>query len=189
MIRDDASMNTVDTYGNTGPLGWSLCTVLTVPALDELDRRLLAVLTARPRLGVLELSRLLGVARGTAQARLDRLQAAGVVTGFGPQLDLSRAGLEELAFVTLEIAQGGLAEVRAGLDAVPEVLEAYGTTGAGDVLCRVAARDRDHLQDVLLRINRCAGVVRSNSVVALSEVVGHRVLPALDTAGDRPGTS
>ena len=54
--------------------------------IDELDRSLIELLAAEPRVGVLEASRRLGVARGTVQARLDRLQARGVVTGYGPDV-------------------------------------------------------------------------------------------------------
>ena len=50
--------------------------------MDDLDRRLIELFAAEPRIGVLEASRRLGVARGTAQARLDKLAASGVVTGW-----------------------------------------------------------------------------------------------------------
>ena len=74
--------------------------------MDQLDRRLLLLLPETTRPGVLELSRGLGVARGTVQARLDRLQASGVLSGFGPYVDLKALGFSVLAFTTLEIAQG-----------------------------------------------------------------------------------
>jgi DNA-binding Lrp family transcriptional regulator len=47
-----------------------------------------------------------GVARNTAQARFDRLVRAGVITGFGPDLELRRVGCTVSPFVSLEIAQG-----------------------------------------------------------------------------------
>src|SRR6187549_3961135 len=72
--------------------------------VDALDRRLLVSLAEVTRPGVLELSRRLGVARGTVQARLDRLQARGVLVGFGPYVDLTALGYTVLAFTTLEIA-------------------------------------------------------------------------------------
>ncbi|HEY9482570.1 MAG TPA: AsnC family transcriptional regulator, partial [Micromonosporaceae bacterium] len=55
-----------------------------VPAIDDLDARLLALLAAEPRIGVVESARRLHVARGTAQARLDKLAARGVIRGYGP---------------------------------------------------------------------------------------------------------
>jgi len=145
--------------------------------IDELDARLITALAATPRAGVMELARQLGVARGTIQARLDKLQARGVVTGFDPDLHLETLGYEVLAFVTLEIAQGHLADVVDHLTAVPEVIEAHSTTGPGDLHCRVVARTNEHLQQVLNSILEVSGIVRTSTQIALTEQIGFRVLP------------
>ena len=71
-------------------------------AIDALDARLIRALAEAPRAGVLELARRLRVARGTAQSRLDKLQRRGVVTGFGPDLDLPALGYGVLAFTFLD---------------------------------------------------------------------------------------
>lgn len=148
-------------------------------ALDTLDVALLEALREHPRAGLLEIARLVGVARATATARLQRLEESGVVTGFGPDVDVAAAGFGVQAFVTLEIAQGALEEVHAELAAIPGILEAHATTGSGDVLCRVAASSHEALQQILVELNRSASVVRSTSVVALSCVVPWRTLPLL----------
>jgi len=145
--------------------------------IDELDARLITALAATPRAGVMELARQLGVARGTIQARLDKLQARGVVTGFDPDLHLETLGYEVLAFVTLEIAQGRLADVVAHLTEVPEVIEAHSTTGPGDLHCRVVARTNEHLQQVLNEVLEVSGIVRTSTQIALTEQIGFRVLP------------
>src|SRR5215208_6395021 len=139
-------------------------------ALDALDVELLAALREHPRAGALELARITGVARATVSARLQRLEDGGVVTaaGFGVQ-----------AFVTLEIAQGAIEDVQRDLEAIPGLLEAHATTGSGDVLCRVAASSHEALQQVLVDLNRSPAVVRSTSVVALSQLVPFRTLPLL----------
>src|SRR3981081_2859586 len=77
----------------------------TMEEVDELDARLLLLLTDDPRLGGLECARQLGVARGTVQARLDRLERRGVLRGFPPDLDLAAMGYALTGFVVLEIAQ------------------------------------------------------------------------------------
>lgn len=59
-------------------------------AVDELDTRILRLLLDRPRTSVREYARILGVARGTLQARLDRLEREGVITGTGPSLSPPR---------------------------------------------------------------------------------------------------
>lgn len=148
-------------------------------AIDVLDVDLLAALRDNPRAGVLELSRILRVARGTVQARLDRLERVGILTGFGPDVDVAAAGFGVQAFVSLEIAQGALEEVTAELTALPAVLEAYATTGSSDVLCRLAAASHEDLQQALLALDRSPVVRRSTSVVVLSVVVPPRTLPLL----------
>ncbi|NMH97738.1 Lrp/AsnC family transcriptional regulator [Pseudonocardia acidicola] len=148
--------------------------------LDALDLALLRALRERPRAGVLELSRTVRVARATVQARLDRMERTGVITGYGPDVDVTAAGFPVQAFVTLEIAQGALDDVTAELASVPAVTEAYATTGSSDVLCRLAASSHQDLQDTLLELNRSPTVVRSTSVVVLSVVVAPRTQPLLE---------
>lgn len=147
--------------------------------LDDLDLLLLRLLDENPRAGVLELSRLAGVARATVTARMQRWQAAGVVTGYGPELDLEAAGFPVQALATLEIAQGRLSEISEFLSSLPGVIEAYATTGTGDVVCRLAAASNADLQDLLLRLNESEAIRRSTSVVILSTVVRSRTIPLL----------
>jgi DNA-binding Lrp family transcriptional regulator len=140
----------------------------TGTVIDELDARLIELLTRQPRVGVLEASRRLAVARGTVQARLDRLQDRGVITGYGP--DISAAALDHgvMAFVTLEIRQaGGHDPVVARLAAIPEVLEAHTITGAGDMLCRVVARTNADLQRVIDALVGVPGVLRTATFIVL----------------------
>jgi DNA-binding Lrp family transcriptional regulator len=147
--------------------------------LDALDLALVSALRANPRAGVLQLSRITRVARATVQARLDRMEQSGVITGYGPEVDIEAAGFGVLAFVTLEISQGALDGVRDELSAIPGVLEAYAITGAGDVLCQVAATSHADLQQTLLRIDSIPSVARSTSAIALSTVIRRRDLPLL----------
>ncbi|MGH9119108.1 MAG: Lrp/AsnC family transcriptional regulator [Acidimicrobiales bacterium] len=145
--------------------------------IDELDARLIRALNETPRAGVMELARQLGVARGTIQARLEKLQRRGVITGFSPDLDLRALGYTVIAFVSLEIAQGRLGDVMAHLSQIPEVLEAHATTGQGDLMCRVVARTNEHLQEVINAILRVNGIVRTTTTIALTEQMSYRVLP------------
>ena len=156
--------------------------------MDDLDRRLIELFATDPRVGVLEASRRLGVARGTAQARLDKLAATGVVTGWGPELSPAALGYPVTAFLTLEIRQderagGGHDAVGAHLAAIPEVLEAHTITGAGDLMVRVVAGSNTDLQRVIDRVLGDPAIVRSSTVIALATQVAYRVLPLATTAG------
>ncbi|WP_063013640.1 Lrp/AsnC family transcriptional regulator [Nocardia nova] len=149
--------------------------------LDELDLAILTAMHEYQKAGVLELSRRTRVARATVQSRIARMEEAGVIASYDPRVDVTAAGFDVQAFVSLEIAQGALDAVTTDLDAIPGVLEAYATTGSSDVLCRIGADSHSGLQAVLLSIDRSAAVVRSHSVIVLSTVVAHRTLPLLRT--------
>jgi DNA-binding Lrp family transcriptional regulator len=155
--------------------------------IDELDVRLILTLRAHPRVGLLEVSRRLGVARGTVQARLEKLGARGVITGFGPELDPARMGYPVSAFIALEIVQGRLEEAVEALRAVPEVLEVHGVTGDRDLMCRVVARDNGHLQEVINGMVHEGSVRRSTSAIAMSRQIPFRVEPLLRAAVRRGG--
>ncbi|HWG99099.1 MAG TPA: Lrp/AsnC family transcriptional regulator [Pilimelia sp.] len=152
-------------------------------SLDALDARLIELLTAEPRIGVLELSRRLHVARGTVQARLDKLSARGVVQGYGPEIAPAALGFGVTAFVTLEIRQRYGHDVVAGhLTEIPEVLEAHTITGSGDLMCRVVARSNADLQRVIDQVVAHEGIVRASTIIALAEQIPYRVLPLVRTA-------
>jgi DNA-binding Lrp family transcriptional regulator len=151
--------------------------------IDDLDARLIELLTAEPRVGILEASRRLRVARGTVQTRLDRLQARGVINGYGPDIDPAAVGHGVTAFVTLEIRQaGGHDQVAERLALIAEVLEVHTITGPGDMLCRVVARTNADLQRVVDAIVDVPGVLRTSTVIALAAPVRYRVLPLVRAA-------
>jgi DNA-binding Lrp family transcriptional regulator len=153
--------------------------------LDDIDFALLESLAEHPQIGILETSRRIHVARATVQARLRKLEQAGVIAGYEPHLDVAAAGFGVQCFVQLQTAQGELDKVAADLTAIPGVLEAYATTGTSDVLCRVAAQDHAGLQDALLQIGRSKYVARSSSIVVLSAIVPFRTMPLLQTLDRR----
>ena len=143
---------------------------------------------AEPRVGVLEASRRLRVARGTVQAGLDRMQQRAVITGYGPEVNPAALGYAVTAFVTVEIRQaGGHDPVAERLAAIPEVLEVHTITGAGDMLCRVVARSNADLQRVLDSIVSAEGVVCSSTLISLATQVPYRILPLVRTAASGGG--
>ena len=150
--------------------------------IDELDARLIALMAAEPRIGLMEVSRRLNVARGTVQSRLTKLTERGVIKSFGPEIDPARMGYPVLAFVFLEITQGRLTEAIEHLESVPEVLEAHATSGPRDLLCRVAAHDTEQLQEIINRLLSTSAVRRSTSYIVLSTQIAHRTGPLVEAA-------
>ena len=154
--------------------------------IDDLDARVLELFTHEPRIGVLEASRRLQVARGTVQARLDRLRDTGVIASLAPTVDPAALGFRVMAFASLDIRQGARASVAAHLSRIPEVLEVHTITGQGDLLCRIVARDNDDLQRVIDDLVGDDDIVRTSTLIALSTVVAPRILPLVASAAVTP---
>ena len=159
-------------------------------SIDELDGRILGLFSTEPRVGVLEASRRLQVARGTVQARLDRLERNGVVTSWAPRISPAALGYGVTAFITLEIVQHqGRDRVSARLAEIPEVLECWTVTGSGDLWCRIVAHSNADLQRVIDLMVTDAGVVRSVTLIGLAEPIPYRTEPLVHQSAarvDRP---
>ena len=149
-------------------------------AIDELDARLITVFTENPDVGVLGASRILGVARGTVQARLERLEQRGVIRSFAPTLDPAALGFPVTAFCMLEIRQRqGHSPVVDHLKEIPEVLEVHSITGTGDLLVRVVAKDNADLGRVIDTVLDEVHVIRANTSISLVTHLEHRTGPLL----------
>ena len=154
--------------------------------LDAIDLALLKALGASPRAGMLALARDMRVARNTAQAHLDRLLSTGVITGFAPEVDLRRVGYAVSAFVNLQISQGRSRSVGEALLAVPEVIEAWMTTGPSDLICWMVARDNDHLGELIANLLEIPGVTRTTTSLMLATPIPSRKLRLVTGATLKP---
>jgi len=155
---------------------------LTSDGIDQLDARLIATLRGNFRIGLLEAARRLHVARNTVVARLAKLERRGVITGYGPEIDPRALGYSISAFVLIELAQGQLAEAVAVMAETPEVLELDAISGPQDLICRVVARDTEHLQAIVNELLRTPAIRRCTSYIVLSRQVPPRTGPLVDAA-------
>lgn len=146
---------------------------------DRTDVALLTALAREPRLTVSELAERAGCARNTAQSRLERLHAAGVLGVDERGVGLRPLGFSINAVVAVQIEHRMLAEVSQALEANANVLLVEETVGAGDLLVRVAARDTDDLQSVIHSLLAVPGVERTTTSVVLTVRVPYRVTPLL----------
>lgn len=136
--------------------------------MDELDRKIIALLAEDGRLPYRRIGELTGVATTTVHQRVRRLTEQGVITGTRITIDWEAIGLPVTAMVSVE-APGDrpLAEVAASIEALPFVQSCYAVTGEFDLLLTIRARSSDHLGEVLESIRRFAPG-RSRTVVVLA---------------------
>jgi Lrp/AsnC family leucine-responsive transcriptional regulator len=136
--------------------------------MDELDRKIIALLAEDGRLPYRRIGELTGVATTTVHQRVRRLTEQGVIAGTRITIDWEAIGLPVTAMVSVE-APGGLplAEVAKSVETLPFVQDCYAVTGEFDLLLTIRARSSDHLGEVLESIRRFAPG-RSRTVVVLA---------------------
>ena len=135
--------------------------------MDDLDKRLLALLRANARIPVSALARELGIARSTVQSRLRRLEQRKVIAGYTLQYgsDYERSLIS--AHVLIKVAQKLTASVYVALKNVPQINALYTIGGDYDLIAVVSASSTVELNSLLDRIADMPGIERTNSSVIL----------------------
>ncbi len=149
--------------------------------LDDVDRRLLAVLSTDGRISVNELAKRADVSRATAYHRFDRLRGSGVITGFRADIDPARLGMAVTALVLVNVDQHAWKTNLEEFAALPGVGHVALTGGGFDFALMVRVPDVGTLRDVLLvRLQGMRQVRSTQTIFVLDEQ--HRPLD-LDLLG------
>lgn len=143
--------------------------------MDDMDRTILGLLSADARMSVATLARRLKVARSTVQARLERLEATGIIAGYTLKLGEAARAARIRATILLTIEPRAQAAILSRLKSVPEVEVAHTTSGRFDLLLQVAAPSTTALDEVLDRIGLLTGVKSSESLIHLSTRIDRAV--------------
>ncbi len=142
--------------------------------MDKTDRDLLALLQDNARLPVAMLARRLGLARSTVQARLERLEARGIIKGYALRLG-AEAGRELIrATVLIAIEPRAAPAVLSRLKNLPQVRAAHTASGRFDMVLEVAAVSTRQLDETLDSIGEIDGVRSSESLIHLSTRIDRR---------------
>lgn len=151
--------------------------------MDAIDRRIVQALQLDGRMKIGELAELVGLSATPCARRLERLQADGVITGYGARVDPRKMGVPVTIFVSVELETQGADRIKAFERAVSgfeEVMECYLMTGSRDFLLRVVAADLDAFDAFLEhRLMKVKGVRNMRSNFALRALVRRDVLPAM----------
>ncbi|MBK0417797.1 Lrp/AsnC family transcriptional regulator [Leucobacter sp. CSA1] len=155
--------------------------------LDVTDRRILRELDHDARMPTAMIAQRLGLARGTVQARLEKLSSSGVLRAHSARISPAALGRPVGASVQVELDQHQISEAIAALADIPEVLECFAPAGSTDLLLRVVARTPDDLYRVSEVIRLCPGIRRTSTSLFLREVIPYRVTGLLEEAAGRRG--
>ena len=140
----------------------------SLPALDDLDRRLIARLQAHARASTADLARQLGVARTTVVARLARLEHSGVIVGYTVRLAATEGEQGVQAFVNLAVSPKAARAVIERLSLLPELRQLAAVSGEFDYLAVLRAPNTQRLDALLDEIGEIDGVLRTTTSVLLA---------------------
>ncbi|RYG89689.1 Lrp/AsnC family transcriptional regulator [Loktanella sp. IMCC34160] len=142
---------------------------------DEIDRQLLALLGANARLPVAKIATKLGIARTTAQARLDRLERAGVIAGYTVKLTEAAERNMIRATVLIHMRPTAQAAVLRELGRLAAVERVHTTSGRFDLACQLRTESTMALDEALDRIGAIDGVEVMESLIHLSTRIDRTV--------------
>lgn len=140
--------------------------------LDDLDRKILALLMQNAKRPYTELGSKLFVSGGTIHVRMNKLIAAGIVKGQTLMVDNAKLGYDVVAFLGIYLKGSGLYnQAAAYLQGIPEIVSAHYTTGIYSIFAKVVCRDTNHLREVLQRVQAFDGIQRTETFISLEETI------------------
>src|SRR5712671_5689070 len=142
------------------------------PPLDDVDRAIVAVLREDGRISMRALAARLHISRAGAYLRVQRLEEAGVITGYSARVDPQRYGYGLSAYVHLKIAQPAWKPLRARLMTIAEVEHAALVSGDSDIVLLVRARDITALRELVLNSFQGMPEVLSTQTVLIFDELG-----------------
>lgn len=158
-----------------------------VPGLDRFDRALLANLAEDGRMSVADLARQIGLSKSPTQARLKRLEAEGIITGYRAMLDPIRLGLDHVAFVEVRLTdtrEKALGEFNAAVRNIAEIEQAHMIASNFDYLLKVRTGSMSEYRAVLAeKISSLPHVANTSTFVAMEAVKETGVSGGLEQQG------
>lgn len=148
---------------------------------DGVDLALLRALAEDPRGSYVALADRLGLSRNTVQARVTQLEAEGAFLSFDRRIGTAGLGYPLSAYITVTVRQRELARIVAHIAAeIPEVVQAHGLSGAGDLLLLVMCRDTEDLFRVDALLIAIEGVERTETAMSMGELIPYRLQPLIE---------
>ncbi len=147
--------------------------------IDDLDRKILSMITKNARIPYLEVARECNVSGAAIHQRIQRLQNVGVITGSEFIISPSKVGYHTCAFIGIFLKKASLFdEVSEQLEQIPEVVECHYTTGEYAIFIKIYAHNNEHLKGILHnKVQAIQGISSTETIISLDESF-KRQLPA-----------
>ena len=145
-----------------------------VAKLDRIDRAILNELARNARISMIELGQKVGLSKTPVAARVKRLEAEGVITGYRTEFSARRLGLEHVAYLEVRLSDTREQALQAFNTAVREIFEVeecHLIAGGFDYLVKVRTRDIGDYRRVLSEsISRLPHIASTSTFVSMESV-------------------
>jgi Lrp/AsnC family transcriptional regulator, leucine-responsive regulatory protein len=142
--------------------------------LDEINCRLLNELQADARLSIAELGRRVSLSPPALAERVQRLERAGVITGYHAAVNAQALGYPIAAFVRIRPTTRQLQRIPELARDVPEVVECHRVTGEDCFVLKLHLQAMDDLEGIL---DRFIAFGQTTTSIIHSSPVASRPLP------------
>jgi DNA-binding Lrp family transcriptional regulator len=136
--------------------------------MDSVDRQLISLLRDDARTPVATLAKQLGVARGTVQNRLAKLEAEGIIVGYTVRLRPQVEQHHIRAFMTVAVEGNRTEIVLRGLRGNPNVVALHTTNGRWDLVAELRTDNLEEFDRVLRQIGLMEGIASTETSLLLS---------------------
>ena len=145
--------------------------------LDELDYKILNLISNDARISFLEVSRICGVSGAAIHQRVQKLIANDIITGSEFLVNLNKTGYKTCAFLSLHFAQTeDIAAIVEKLKDIREIVECHFITGEYDIFVKIYALNNSNLYDIIQTKIKPLGLVRCETLVSYKELFHRQMM-------------
>lgn len=145
--------------------------------IDNLDRKILAILSKNARVPFKDVAAECGVSRAAIHQRVQHLIDNGVITGSGFDVNPKSLGYSTCTYIGMNLEKGSMyKKVVEKLMTIPEVVETHFTTGPYTMLVKLYAKDNEQLMTLINgQLQSIPGVVSTETLISLEQSIKREI--------------
>ncbi|HBL76880.1 MAG TPA: transcriptional regulator [Prolixibacteraceae bacterium] len=149
-----------------------------VPQIDELDEKILKLITKNARIPFLEVARECGVSGAAIHQRVQRLLNLGVVSGSEFIVNTQKLGYNTCAYMGIHLEKAKYhQQVVKALETIPEIVECHYATGSFAIFIKIQTKTNKHLKKIIdEQLQEIDGIASTETFISL-EMMFKRQVP------------
>ena len=146
--------------------------------IDNIDRGILSELMINAKVPYTEIAKKLIVSAGTIHVRMKKMEEAGIVKNSRLHINYELLGFDMTAFLGIYLEKGSTyTDVIKQLNLIPEIVEAYYTTGVYSIFAKIRCKNTKHMRQILNEeIQSIKGIQRTETIISLEQSIDKHII-------------